>query len=145
MAKITDATFIDFLFIILIYKLVRKKGELCINTTCIAHQVKFSSVYEIGISSNTTVIRGTEHSGWGARIRTRINGFKVRRATIAPRPKYWRRKYPGGLYCIICIYGMTMLEGFWENNQGLSQKNVTLSETLSLVGQTGGKGLKSGN
>jgi hypothetical protein len=40
---------------------------------------------------------------------------------------------------------MTMLEGFWENNQGLSQKNVTLSETLSLVGQTGGKGLKSGN
>jgi hypothetical protein len=37
---------------------------------------------------------------------------------------------------------MTMLEGFWENNQGLSQKNVTLSETLSLVGQTGGKGLK---
>ncbi len=51
-----------------------------------AHQVDLFKMYEVGISSTTTSIRDNNHSGWGARIRTRINGFKVRRATIAPRP-----------------------------------------------------------
>ncbi len=48
-----------------------------------AHQVDFSEVYEV---ETTTSIRDNNHPSWGARIRTRINGFKVRRATIAPRP-----------------------------------------------------------
>ena len=38
-------------------------------------------------------------SGWGARIRTRINGFKVRRATIAPRPNVCADKTQAG--CIV--------------------------------------------
>ena len=64
-----------------------------------AHQVDLCTMYEVGFSSNTTPIRDYYHSGWGARIRTRINGFKVRRATIAPRPNVCADKTQAG--CIV--------------------------------------------
>ncbi len=73
-----------------------------------AHQVDLCSMYKVGISSITTSIRDNIHSDWGARIRTRINGFKVRRATIAPRPNVCADKKSGGLYCNTSHYWMTI-------------------------------------
>ena len=64
-----------------------------------AHQVDLCTMYEVGFSLNTTPIRDYYHSDWGARIRTRINGFKVRRATIAPRPNVCADKTQAG--CIV--------------------------------------------
>jgi hypothetical protein len=64
-----------------------------------AHPIDLYSSYEVGISPTTTSIRPNNYSGWGARIRTRINGFKVRCATIAPRPNIQTDKIQAG--CIV--------------------------------------------
>ena len=57
-----------------------------------ARQVDPGSEYLVGNSSDTIAFRDNGLSGWGARIRTRIYGFKVRCATVAPRPNFSTRK-----------------------------------------------------
>src|SRR3989304_1044919 len=54
--------------------------------------------YEVWTLTNTVDFR-TSRSGWGARIRTRISGSKVRCATIAPRPISEARRNRAG--CIV--------------------------------------------
>jgi hypothetical protein len=46
-------------------------------------------------------------SGWGAWIRTKIDGFKVRSAAIAPRPKI-TPGLPGDPYCNISRFRLAM-------------------------------------